>query len=269
MFKARRLIAVFAVLSIAVILLFNFLRGQYVLPILMYHSVTLLAQKPNALALKPDTFERQMRFLKTHHYRVIPLEQAVELVKEKKKIPPKTVVLTFDDGYQDNYFYAFSVLKKYQFPATFFIIIDEVGRAQDDRLSWKQIKEMQDSGLAIFGSHALGPDPLIKIKSAAELERQVSLSRKILAEKLGREVQFFSYPEGMFNEKIREAVINAGYLAAVATSPGKNYPDDDIFALKRLRISENSANLFVFAVESSGYYTFMKEAKRKHGHGKK
>jgi len=69
----------------------------------------------------------------------------------------------------------------------------------------------------------------------------------------------FSYPEGRFDDKIRQLVIDAGYRLAVATHPGKYYPNDDIFALKRLRISENAKGLFVFWAETSGFYTFIKE----------
>lgn len=76
---------------------------------------------------------------------------------------------------------------------------------------------------------------------------------------MGCPVNAFSYPEGRFNDRIRKLVINAGYKLAVATNPGKKFPSDDIFALKRLRISSTSNNLFVFWIETSGFYTFVKE----------
>jgi len=211
------------------------------------------------LIVSPETFDRQMSFLKRHKYNIVPLETLANLIKEKEKIPPKTVAITLDDGYRDNYTNAFPILKKYNLPATIFIIVEEVGRPLGDRLSWGEIKIMQDSGIITFGSHTLGPTPLINIKSDEELKRQIFDSKRVLEEKLGREVRLFSYPEGMFNAKIRQMVIEAGYTCAVATNPGKYYPDDDIFALKRIRISERAKNMFVFAVETSGLYTFMKE----------
>lgn len=183
------------------------------------------------------------------------------MIREKKKLPPKAISITLDDGYKDNFTYAFEILKKYNLPATMFVIVNEVGRS--DRLSWEEIKIMQNSGLIAFGSHAVGPEPLINIKSKEELKKQIFDSKRILEEKLGAKIQLFSYPEGRFNEEIRQLVIDAGYTVSVATNPGKNYPDDDLFALKRLRISENSANMFIFAVETSGFYTFMKESKRR------
>jgi hypothetical protein len=68
---------------------------------------------------------------------------------------------------------------------------------------------------------------------------------------------------GRFSDKARRAVIAAGYKIAVATNPGKKYPNNDIFVLKRLRISENAGNLFVFWIETSGYYNFIREHRHK------
>ncbi len=268
MFKRKIIAFILGVVIIAAVSAAYFLRQQYVVPILMYHSVDPRAEEKNVLAVTPEIFARQMDFLKKHHYNVIPLEKLVDLIKAKAKIPPKTVVITLDDGYRDNYLYAFPVLRKYNLPATIFVIINEVARPEHDRLSWEEIKEMQDSGIIYFGSHTLGAEPLVNLQSEQEVKRQIFESKKILEEKLGRRVLVFSYPEGLFNAKIRQMVIGAGYTGAVATNPGRNSSDRDNFALKRLRISRNAANLFVFAVETSGYYTFFKENK-KHRHEKK
>jgi len=254
---------ILGVFVLGAVLLVNFFNSQYVVPILMYHSVDADAQPENRLAVTDKTFDRQMRFLKVHNYNVIPLEELVELIRGGEAIPAKTVVITLDDGYKDNFTNAFPILQKYQIPATLFIITNEVGRPQDDRLSWGEILEMQDSGLIFIGSHCVGAEPLINIESEEELIYQITASKDILEERLGRQVDLFSYPEGFFDEKIKALVVQAGYKGAVATNPGPYYPDDDPFALKRLRISENAANLFVFAVESSGYYTFMKEWKKR------
>ncbi len=262
MFKRKRLVILFGILLLAVLFLIGFFKQNYVAPIIMYHSINPVARQENRLAVTVKTFERQMRFLKTNHYNVVSLEALSRLIKEKKKIPSKTIAITLDDGYKDNYTYAFPVLKKYNLSATLFIIVNEVGRQQGDRLNWDEIKIMQASGLLSVGSHSLGPDPLIKIKSEIELRQEIFESKRMLEEKLAREINAFSYPEGMFDAKIRQLVIDAGYTLAVATNPGPKYPDDDIFALKRLRISENASSMFIFAVETSGFYTFMKEWKK-------
>jgi len=209
------------------------------------------------LSVSIKALERQLHFLKKNHYNVLPLEDLADLIKNKKKIPPRTIALTFDDGYRNNYTNAFPIIKKYNLPVAIFVIVEEIGRP--DRLSWDEIKVMQDSGIVTFASHAVGPEPLINIKSEEELKRQIFDSKKILEEKLKCAVRMFSYPEGRFNSHIRQLVIDAGYKLAVTTNPGKGYLNDDIFALKRLRVSERSNRAFVFWIKTSGFYTFMKE----------
>jgi peptidoglycan/xylan/chitin deacetylase (PgdA/CDA1 family) len=262
--KYKLLVIVSAILVLVFVLSEHFIKQNYVFPILMYHSVNPEAKKENRLAVTDKQFERQMRFLKNFGYNVVPLESLISFIEEGKSIPPRSLAITLDDGYKDNYTYAFPILKKYNFPATILVIIDEIGRPARDRLSWDEIKEMQDSGLISFASHCLGPEPLINIKSEGELRRQIFLSKKILEEKLGCEVPLFGYPEGRFNDQIRYLVREAGYKIAVAGSPGKKFSNHDPFLLKRLRISANAGNLFVFWLESSGIYTFIKE----HRHGK-
>ena len=262
---SKRKVIGISVAAIAALFMYFFIwvlpRG-YVIPILMYHSVENGAPPENRLVVSPQTFDRQMRFLKEHRYNVISLERLAGLLKAKAVIPPWTVVITLDDGYRNNYTEAFPILKRYGLPATIFVIVKEVGRPQHDRLSWEEIKEMQSSGLITVGSHCLGPEPLINIPSPQQLHAEVFNSKMILQQQLGRDVVLFSYPEGMFTPHIRQLVIDAGYLAAVGTTPGKTYPSDDRYVLKRLRISETSRNLFVFAIQISGFYTFIKEHRK-------
>ena len=239
------------------------IRPHYTVPILMYHSVRPDALPENRLTVSTATFEKQMRFLVADRYNVVPLEEIAGLLSQKKRIPAKTVAITFDDGYIDNYTYAYPILKKYNLPATIFIIVQEVSRRQNDRLSWDQILEMQRCGFISFGSHAIGADPLFKMKTKEALRAQIFDSKKILEEKLGRPVIAFSYPEGMFTEEIKQLVKDAGYKLAVATNPGRKSSDSDIYALKRMRISSSADNLFVFWAQASGYYTSFKEYKRK------
>jgi peptidoglycan/xylan/chitin deacetylase (PgdA/CDA1 family) len=261
MFKHKRLILIFSLIFIAAAGFVFSVRSYYVPPILMYHSVTPQPDPKNKLAVRPETFDRQMRFLREHNYNVVTVEHLAGLIRERKKIPSKTVAITFDDGYKDNYTYAFAILSKYKIPATVFIIVNEVGRPQNDRLSWREIEEMADSGFISIGSHAVGPDPLIKMKTQSDLRYQIFDSKRMLEEKLLQEVTVFSYPEGMFTDEIRQLVIQAGYQAAVATK-AKDRPNLDIYALKRVRISESAGNMLVFAVEASGYYPFLKGKSR-------
>lgn len=176
---------------------FAYLCKVYQPPVLMYHSVNPKSDPVlYRLIVKPESFARQMRFLKEHNYKVVSLDRIGEMIRERKRVPFKTVAITFDDGFKDNYTYAYPVLKEMGFPATIFVIYDEVGRQQGDRLSWDQIKEMQDSGLITIGSHTLGPVPLIDIKDEGELRRQIIDSKRIFEEKLNTPVESFCYVGG-------------------------------------------------------------------------
>ncbi|MFC1754569.1 polysaccharide deacetylase family protein [Thermoproteota archaeon] len=239
-----------------------FLKSKYVGPVLMYHYVldSQKAKKDRRI-VTPNSLESQLNFLKTNNYNVIPLEEFATLVREKKDIPNNTVVLTFDDGHLDNYTNAYPILKKYGLPATMFIIVEDL--STPGSVTKDQIREMSDSGLITIGSHALHGEHLPSMSDESELKKEIYDSKESLEKILGKPVNCFSYPIGGFTEKIREMVINAGYTAAVATSPGVDYPDDDVFAIKRVRISESSKNLFIFWFASSGLYRYILSARKK------
>ncbi len=233
----------------------------YVPVIAMYHSVdppnTPLSAYGSKLNVTPKAFARQMKFLHDNNYNVISLEDFVNRIKSEKKIPHKTLTLTFDDGFKNNFTKAYPVLKKYNFPATIFVPIDNIGK--DGFLSWEDIRAMQRNNITI-GSHTVSHRFLTEM-SSEDIYRELADSKKILEKKTGKKIKFLSYPAGRYNEEIKSVAKSAGYEGAVATNPGKTKPFDDPYALKRIRISMNSNNLFIFWGETSGYYTFIKEAR--------
>jgi len=225
-------------------LLLGFIQQEHAVAILMYHSVNPVTHKDNRLVVSAYTFERQMRFLKEHRYNVMPLDRIGALIRERKQIPPHAIAITLDDGFKDNYIYAFPILKKYNLSATIFLIVNEIEIPQSHRLSWQEIKIMQDSGLITFGSHTLSHLQLKSFTPEEELKKQIFGSKSLLEERLNRPVNLFSYPFGEFNIKTRQLVINAGYKAALATYIGVDLFSNDLFALKRVPITENDKNLF-------------------------
>lgn len=239
----------------------GFVASHYTVPILMYHYINDEEPLKSRLGVSPEAFEKQMRFLRRHNYNIITLEELVNLVAGKNKIPRKTVAITFDDGYLDNYANAYPVLKKYNIPAAIFVVINRIGKrlGQDDYMGWDQIKELAGSGLITIGSHSMSHPNLSEVDSQDKLEYEILESKKILEEKLKKGIGFFSYPFGGLSVKARASCARAGYKACVGTNFPKDYPSNDIYALKRLRISENAKNLFIFWVETSGFYTYIKE----------
>ena len=261
--KFKILIGISCLILLGSFFLAGFLRRNYVVPIIMYHSVTPEEETKSMLEVSLKSFQRQMHFLRQHKYSILPLETLVDLIQNKVPLPPKAIAVTFDDGFKEVYTRAFPILKKYKIPAALFIIIDAVG--QPGRLSWQEIKEMQDSGLITVGSHTFNHADLVElITSEKERKRQIAYSKRILERRLKKPVNMFSYPAGLFNSRVRQMVIDAGYKLGVSVNPGRGYPNNDIYALKRLRIGHTCDNLFVFWFETSGIYTFFKENKKHH-----
>lgn len=260
--KITKAVLIIFILSLSAILCFGlFLNTKNINPVLMYHNIldTELAQKDKRI-VTTKTFKQQMHFFKVNNYNVISLEEFARYLKKKEKVPKNTVVITFDDGYLDNYENAYPILKKYGFPATIFVIANAISKPKF--MAKEQIKEMSDSGLITIGSHTLNHKHLPSITDGNELRREIYDSKKKLEAILNKPVNCFSYPIGGFNKKIRDMVIDAGYTVAVSTSPGLRYPNDDPFAVKRVRISENSKNFFVFWFETSGLYKYLLELRK-------
>lgn len=233
--------------------------------ILMYHSVGEPANGTHSLNIPLDVFEKQMKFLHDHKYRVVPLSEVVDLLAAKKPIPPKTVVLTFDDGYENNYSVVFPILKKYGFPVTIFVVTAYLGKQMEMYgdtyrfLAPEMLRHMRDSGLVTIGAHSSDHLYLPDVKDREVLEKQVAGAKAFLEKMLGRPVDLFCYPSGGYDVRAKEAVRRAGYKAAVTTlSKKKGFAHRDIYSLKRIKAG-GIWKPFAFFVQTSGYYLRMKE----------
>ncbi|MFC1621609.1 polysaccharide deacetylase family protein [Candidatus Omnitrophota bacterium] len=251
--KNRSLITLVAVF-IFIVAGFLWAREQYVVPIIMYHRVDDRASV-SKLSVCPDSFRKQIAFLKRHNYNVVKLEELAELIKTKE-IPYKTIAITFDDGYENNYTCAYPVLKEFGLPATIFITPALIG--YEGYLTWDQVIEMSESGVISIGSHAMTHAYLPGL-AEQKLNIEVVDSKRAIESHTRKEVFSFSYPVGAFDDNARERVRKAGYGIGVTTNPGKDYPPHDLFAMKRVRISRTSDSMLVFWIETSGFYTWIKE----------
>jgi len=252
--KQKKIFIIAAILVLALGALI-FFTTVYVAPVIMYHSVDGNDQV-SKLSISPKSFSRQMEFLKKNKYNVVSLEKLASYMRSGERMPPKTIAITFDDGFYNNYQYAYPVLKKYGLPATIFVIVSKIGKP--GYLGWKEIKEMSDSGLITIGSHTMS-HLWLPAMGTKQLKYELERSREILESRTGRSVTELCYPVGAHDDRVKAAAAAAGYACAVATNPGRAASAGDIYAIKRVRISRTSDNLFVFWVETSGYYTWIKE----------
>lgn len=264
----KRIVKVFLYLVVffaaALFVLFVHLASLGPAPvILMYHSVGADHGDKTSLDVPVDVFERQMNFLLRHGYRVIRLTDMADKIRRAEKLASRTVVLTFDDGYDNNYTNAFPILKKYGFPATIFLIASQLGQdypvaeGVPARLMIKEmVREMAESGLIDFGSHTLRHPFLPDIRDPKRLHEEIVVSKILLEKIAGRSVKTFCYPVGGYSGSLERLVKKAGYEAAVTTGNHRGV-NGDLFALRRIKIKKTDpVSLFV---QLSGYYYQLKE----------
>lgn len=237
-------------------------RAHYVVPVLMYHEVDPRPIGESRLVVSPASFARQMAFLKRTGAQVIPVADLIEAFRSGRPLSSRAVALTFDDGFANNYAYAFPVLQQYHYPATIFIVTEWIGRP--GYMTWNQLRALDRAGITI-GSHSAS-HPWLPALDEAALRHELVDSKRVLEAGLGHPVLLFCYPFGAHDPRVKQAVEAAGYRGACATNPGRTSSPRDPYAVKRLRIWKNSDQLAVFWVESSGYYTWVKESKHKRAH---
>ena len=219
---------------------------------LFYHSLD--SGKPLA------NFLRQMDYLKRNGYQIVSIEEIVAYIKGRKELPSRSICLTFDDGYYNNYESVFPVLKKYNVPAAVFLSTrymasknpKEIDLKMGERfLSWGEIREMGGSGVD-FGSHGYNHCDLTSLSSDTLFE-EILLSKQLIEENLSRKIRCFSYPYGRYDKRTQGLVKKAGFEAAFITIPGNIRPGDDPFALKRTLIAPTDS-LFDFKKKISGVF---------------
>lgn len=234
-----------------------FVAPRKVVPILMYHGIR--DGGDSSMYVTPDNFARQMAFLKNEKYSVISLDELVDGIESGEKFDSKTLVITFDDGYSDNYLNAFPVLVKQGFPATIFLPTGHIGT--EGYLTWDQVKIMMAHGVD-FGAHTINHVYLPSEKDTASLWKEVSGSKKAIAAATGKSPEYFAYPTGGFNDKVKSAVKMAGYKGACTTNRGFDRYNKDIFELKRVKVTNSDMNKpFHFRAKLSGYYNLFRSAK--------
>ncbi|MBI3617132.1 MAG: polysaccharide deacetylase family protein [Candidatus Omnitrophica bacterium] len=229
---------------------------HYVVPIMMYHHVNNVDPKRQD-TVSPERFEWHMAYLKKHHFRVLSLSTLVQIIKQGKPLPRKSVVITFDDGYADNYQYAFPILKKYGFPAAIFVITDVISAGEF--LTTAQMKEMLAQGIEI-GSHTRRHAYLPGILGKTLLE-EIQGSKDRLEQELGVAITNFAYPNGGFNEDAKRIVQQAGYESACTTNRGYDRFNRDVYELKRVRFSDQDDRVDYLWMKLSGYYNLFRKAK--------
>lgn len=200
------------------------------IPVLLYHRV---GPTTDPLTVPTARFEQDIKALSGAGYHTISLEQfSGHLRGDIVSLPDQPLLITFDDGYRDNYENAFPVLQRYGYKGTFYIITGMVG--QKDRVTNEHIREMVSSGMSM-GSHTVNHLALAEL-SPRQVEEELTASKKKLEDILGKAVDSISYPKGSFNDNTRELAHTIGYDYAFTVKYGTCARKAEPYTLKRIPI---------------------------------
>jgi peptidoglycan/xylan/chitin deacetylase (PgdA/CDA1 family) len=226
--------------------------------ILFYHRI---ADDEDELAVPPRRFREQMTYLASAGFRVLDVVEVGDTLA-RGEVPQRTIGLSFDDGYRDVAENALPLLSELGFRATVFVATGVTdGRAsfqwyrrQPPLLAWDEIVELDRRGTLEFEAHSVTHPNLLNLDDRRAAEEIID-SRRRLETRLGRPVAAFSYPAGLFGERERGLVVQAGYRVAVSCRPGINRPSTDRFALLRRQVDARDRLLDFRAKVGGGHDT--------------
>lgn len=235
-------------------------------PILMYHRIGY--QPGDGIVVSPELFEKQLLFLKENNYQTISLATWHKSTTQGKKLPDKSIILTFDDGYKDNWEQAAPLLKKYGFSATVFMVAGQIGKENNwdavpprrgaPLMSIEELKGWMDQGGEV-GSHGMS-HANITLADPTTLRYEIQKSKEILETSLEAPVDFFCYPYGFLNVNVKKELELIGYQGALAILFNAKWSNLDWFAIPRIKISERD-QIFKFRWKVSPLHNFFAQTK--------
>ena len=241
----KKILLCFSIITIMFIIaiFLVFANAKNTVAVLNYHQINDVDN--NALTVTVKDFDDQMRYLSENNYNVITPKEMLDAFKNNAKIPDKTVIITFDDGYKDNYKNAYPILKKYNLKGTIFVITDYVS-LYPNYITWDEAKEMQKSGVINLESHTMDHFNLLKI-SKNDARLQLANSKYWLEAHLKKPVTFLAYPEGDYNEDLKNMLKELKYEGGFTVNYGLVSSASDVYEMPRVAVfGYQSGNLTRF-----------------------
>lgn len=216
--------------------------------VLMYHSLN--ATINDKLRVPPADFETEMKWLYDNNYETLSLDELYDYVTSKKPFPPKTAVITFDDGYVDAYDSGFPVIEKYKLHATVFMISSYIGK-KEGYLNADQLKQMSDSGYFDIEDHTVTHSYLDTL-SYDQQYKELSDSKQAIEAITGKKVEYVSYPTGRYNKDTLTIAKTLGYKMGFKMVGGSGTLDDSLLEFPRA-FADRNLNTLIDAVNGLGY----------------
>lgn len=232
----------------------------YSIPVLLYHRIVnkdSVIGKHKVYVWEKD-LHKQLAYLHDQGYQTITFE---DLDKNPQQDLKKKVIITFDDGYEDNYTLLFPALKKYGFKAVIYLVtrIDHnawgvrEGEPRVNMMSAQMVREMCDYGIEM-GGHTRHHVDLLRC-DAEKQQEEIAGSKTDIEQLTGKQVISFAYPFGGINEEIKKITQKAGYKYAVSTNTGPKEFGQDRMQVRRIEVTPKTS-LSSFKNKVSGHYFY-------------
>lgn len=203
------------------------------IPILIYHSVHPeypgQTDEQKAFSVTPEQFRMQLAYLRDNGYTPLSMDAVAAALRTGQSPAPKPVAITFDDGWHNQYDYAFPLLRSFGMTATFYIYTNPLDHESAHFMTWNEVRELRDAGMTI-GSHSL-THPYFSTLSPQQLEREVVESKSAIEKQLGIPVRHFASPFGFTNPSLVTELQAAGYDTGRTTWPQATHTDAGRLAL--------------------------------------
>jgi peptidoglycan/xylan/chitin deacetylase (PgdA/CDA1 family) len=207
-------------------------------PVLMYHHIAAPPLGADAvrqdLSVTPEQFEAQLQYLHEQGYESIALNDLLMAVQTGAPLPPKPVVLTFDDGYRDNHEYALPLLQRYGYTGAFFLSVAFIDSGNPEYLTWDQVADMAAAGMDIEAHGYTHPD--LRDSDMDDLIFQVLRPKEAIEARTSKMVRFFCYPAGHYDERVIRVLRSANYWGALTLISGVEQRSDNTFEWERIRV---------------------------------
>ena len=245
-------------------------------PVLMYHSVLDNPKRVGKYVILPEELEKDLIYIRDRGYTTVTPKDLIAYREKGEKLPDKPIMLTFDDGYYNNYTYLFPLLKKYNMKAVLSVVgtyadaysvPSEILNNNYSHATWEQLKEMQQSGLVELGNHSYNMHDWATrhgvLRNKGEdlayyqniLQDDLHKMQECLLQKAGAEVTVFAYPFGSVNKESRSVVEGMGFKVTLGCEEGMNFisRQSTLKDLKRYNRAGNADRAEFFArIEAEG-----------------
>ncbi len=195
-------------------------------PVLMYHKIG--PEAGNDAVIAEARFAEHMEYLHRHGYRTLSLTELEDYLAGRMELPPKPVVITFDDGYRDTYEVALPILKRYGFKSAIFVLLNDSERY----LTWTEMREMKAAGMDVEPHGYTHRD--LGAMSPAQQAAEIAKAKEILDRGLGQDSRYFCYPNGSYDGSTLRLLRENGFRLAVTIEPGWVKRGDNPLLLKRV-----------------------------------